>query len=114
MIELIATYLQTEEFYSNLKYPVVINSKDNTSEILSTGSRTIFQCNHEEADTRLIFHSILMKQDVVIVSKDTEVMVLLVWAYEYFDIKFRWLFKLENNIYSEISLVCKYLGGTYA
>ena len=69
LIELIATYLQTEEFYSNLK----LNLKSvriTIQEILSTGSRTIFQYNLGEDDTRLIFHSIVMKQDVVIVRKD--------------------------------------------
>ena len=41
----------------------------------------MFDCNHEEADTRLISHAILCATDAVVVCKDTDVLILMVWAH---------------------------------
>ena len=37
-----------------------------------------FQCNHEEAETRMILHASLSNNNVVIVANDTNVLVLMV------------------------------------
>ena len=42
----------------------------------------LYKCNQEEADTRLVLHASLEDNDVVVVSKYTDVLILLIWAYE--------------------------------
>ena len=56
---------------------------DNENEIfkISSSVTKVFECNHEENDTRIIFHALQQKTDVVVCLKDTDVLVLLVFAY---------------------------------
>ena len=44
-------------------------------------SEIIFKSNHEEADTRIILHALQEYTKAVVVSKDTDVLILLVNAY---------------------------------
>ena len=53
--------------------PVLVNKENETFKIL-------FECNDEEADTRMIFHA-LYNRNVVVCSKDTDVFVLMVFVY---------------------------------
>ena len=41
--------------------------------------------NHEEADTRLIFHAMMGNETAVIVAKDTEVFLLLIYVMDQMD-----------------------------
>ena len=56
---------------------------DNENEIfkISSSVTKVFECNHEENDTRIIFHALQQKTDVVVCLKDTDVLVLLVFPY---------------------------------
>ena len=42
----------------------------------------LHKCNHEEADTLLVLRALLADSDVVVVTKDTDVIILLIWAYQ--------------------------------
>ena len=50
-----------------------------------TTFKVSFKCNHEEADTRMIFHALTndrrQKTNVVVCSKDTDVLVLKVFVH---------------------------------
>ena len=48
---------------------------------VTTAIEELFDCNHEEADSRLVLHAIIDVSDVVVVAKDTDVLVLMVWGY---------------------------------
>ena len=63
------------------------------------------KCYHEEADTRLVLIAFEEQTDVVIVAKDTDFLVLLVWAYSFYNVKYKWYFK-----YDRISVICDYVG----
>ena len=70
----------------------------------------MFECNHEEADYRLVLHALISEQDVVVVAKDTDVLVLLVWAYVHFNVRYKWYMMYEKGIYADISIICDYFG----
>ena len=70
----------------------------------------MFSCNHEEADYRIVLHALLCTQDVVVVAKDTDVLVLLIWAYSHFNVQYKWYFSYEKGTYSDISIICEFLG----
>ena len=48
--------------------------------------------------------------DVVVVAKDTDTLVLLVWAYVHYNIKRNWFFKYDAEKYTNIRKICDYLG----
>lgn len=70
----------------------------------------LFDCNHEEADTRLVLHALLCENDVVIVCKDTDVMILLVWAYIKYNVTKKWYMNYEKGQYADIGMIVEFLG----
>ena len=69
----------------------------------------MFSCNHEEADYRMILHALICEKNSAIVAKDTDVLILLVWAYDHFNVKYKWFFSHEKNVYADISVICAFL-----
>ncbi|CAM1319293.1 Uncharacterised protein r2_g2746 [Pycnogonum litorale] len=68
------------------------------------------ECNHEEADTRLILHAVESKQDVVIVAKDTDVLVLMVWAFAFLDVQRKWFFRKDDGQFADVGEICSHFG----
>ena len=64
LIKFVASYVTQERKY-RFKLPLII-----TFAYINNEVEEIFICNHEEANTRLILHAFLAKNDVVIVAKD--------------------------------------------
>ena len=110
LIDIIASYLQLRDGRKNLTSPFIINNKYNTIKITSSGSLHLFSCNHEEAGYRIVLHAILPNPDAIIVEKDTDVLVLLVWAYNHSNVQHKWFLKYEHETYADISLICSFLG----
>ena len=75
--------------------PFIITAGNKNYKLLKSGMVLEEECNHEEADTRLIYLALKEDKDVVVVSKDTDVLILLVWAYAKYDIKRKWYLKYE-------------------
>lgn len=91
LINVISTCLQSTDGRRHLACPFIINNKYNTIEITSSGGLKLFSCNHEEADYRIILHALLSNQDAVIVAKDdTDVLLLLLWEYNHFNVQYKW------------------------
>ena len=67
-------------------------------------------CNHEEADTRLVLYAIIQNTDMVIVFKDTDVLILLLWAFTKLQVVHKWFFKFDNEKFVEVGSICKCLG----
>ena len=107
LISIVSRYVKSEEVRSNLTFPMIVNDKYNTVYINSENVSEMFDCNHEEADYRLVLHALLCQQDVVVVAKDTDVLVLLIWAYVHFNVPYKWYMK---GIYTDISIICDYFG----
>ena len=62
--------------------PIVINIGEYTWRIEDGVSPLhLFSCNHEEADSRMAPHASKSSRDVVIVAKDTDVLMLLIYSY---------------------------------
>ena len=73
--------------------PMLVKSENETLKF-SNSITKIFKCNHEEADARMIFHALQQKINVVVCSKDTDVLVLLVFAYALNKINKKWVTKI--------------------
>ena len=55
-------------------------------------------------------HAVLSEQDCVIVASDTDVLIILVWAYNHFGIKKNCFLQYETNCYARISTICNFYG----
>ena len=63
------------------------------------------------ADTRLVLHASLEDRDTVVVSKDTDVFILLVSAFnKLVEVWSRWLLKYENEKFADIRGICEAIG----
>ena len=58
----------------------------------------------------IIFLASQETNDVVVVAKDTDVLVLLLWTYAHDNIKHNGFFKYDAEKYANISKICDYLG----
>ena len=72
ILSLFVTYLRADDSVQSSPLPILVNNKNETF-------KTSFECNHEEADTRLIFHALQQKTNVC--SKDIHVFVSMVFFY---------------------------------
>ena len=52
--------------------------------------------------------------DVVVVAKDTDVLVLLIWAYVKYNVSRKWYLKYETDKYADIGAICDYFGKNIA
>ena len=80
-----------------------------TYNLLSGKVEMLFDCHHEEADSRLILHALYSKNDVVVVSKDTDVLILLIWADIKHNITKKWYMNYEKEQYADIGLIAEFL-----
>ena len=110
LIELLTRYMQPYECRSKLPYEFIITAKEKTFKVSNSDVEFLFNCNHEEADTRLVLHAVLSEQDCVIVASDTDVLILLVWAYNHFGMKKNCFLQYETNCYARISTICDFYG----
>ena len=52
--------------------------------------------------------------DVGVVAKDTDVLVLLIWAYVKYNVSRKWYLKYETDKYADIGAICDYFGKNIA
>ena len=74
------TYLSADNFVKSSLLPTLANNENTIFEI-SSSVTNVFERNHKENDTRIIYHALQQKTDVAICLKDMDVLVLMVFAY---------------------------------
>ena len=70
----ICNFSCADDFLQLSPLPKLVNNENETFKIS-------FECNHEEADSRMIFHALKQKTNVLLCSKDTDILVLMVFVY---------------------------------
>ena len=102
LINLLVAYLRSDSFSNQIRIPVIVNDDKNTWKTTREFSEIIFKSNHEEADTRIILHVLQEDTKVVAVSKDTDVLILLVYAYAKYKPTKEWYMKIDANKFASI------------
>ena len=110
LINLLVTYLRSDSFSNQIRIPLIVNDDKNTWKITREFSEITFKSNHEEADTRIIMHPLQEDTKVVLVSKDTDVLILLVYAYAKYKPTKEWYMKTDANKFASIKSIVEYLG----
>ena len=90
-------FMYCDKNNSQLNVPVIINDTNETWKLASNSKEFLFTCDHEEADTRLVLHALMDDTNVVIVCKDTDVFILLVYVYSKQKPRNDWFMKMEHN-----------------
>ena len=56
----------------------------------------------------MVLHAALSPEDVVVVAADTDVLILMIYAYSVFLVKQRWVFRSENEKCADIEIISSY------
>ena len=108
LIELI--FKRFQELSKGITKTIVFSRKDETYNVTRGKIKLIYRSNHEEADSRLVLQAFRNQGDSVIVCKDTDVLILMIWAYAFYKIKYKWFFKYDSEKYAEVRKICEHFG----
>ena len=86
--------------------PFVITSRVKGYFISLAGNQFISVCKFEEADICLVLHASQVDSYVVVVRKDTNILILMIWAYSKSNITNNWYLKYENKKFADIRKIC--------
>ena len=59
-----------------------------------------------------LLHGSEVDSDVVVFCKDTDVLILMIWAYSKLNITNNWYLKYDHEKFADIRKICSYLGKT--
>ena len=90
----------------------IITSGEKDNFILPGGNKAESVCNHEKADTRLVLYASNFDSDVVVVCKDTDTLILTIWACLKLNITNNWYLKYDHKKLLISEKICSYLGKT--
>ena len=76
-----------------VRIPITVNNGKSTWRIHEVELIHIFECNHEEAGTRMVLHAYLTPENVVAAASDTDVLGLMIYAYLHSSIISKWTFR---------------------
>ena len=111
LLKLLVMFFTEESFWKKLNdETVIMNDRSNTLKISTDGIEAYFPCNHEEADSRLILHAIREDTPVVIISKDTDVFILMLYAFAKIAPNEDWFMKIDTEKYVSIRKIVNCLG----
>ena len=97
-------------YRSKLRMPLIITETCNTWLVSPEDFTLLETCNHHEADTRVVRHVSLSDKPVVIVAADTDIFVLLIYAFHKSRPSEKWFMKIEKKRYLDTGDICKTYG----
>ena len=100
LIRFLVHYFKTDSVRSKLKIPLTVREEENTWLITQTNIEKLESCNHDEADTRLVLHASQSTGPVIIRATDTNVVILLSYAYSVCKPLQDWLMKIDHRYVS--------------
>ena len=110
LIRIITEHLISEQGRRLPTLPLIITRKEFTWRINDDIVEDLEGSNHEEADTKMILHALRENTNVVVVARDTDVLVLMVYAYALKDIKEDWYMKIGAKKFVNVRKIVQYLG----
>ncbi len=110
MTRLASKFSGSEEGRQQLKLPLVFTEQEKVREINGDGVSGSIGCNHEEVDSRLVLQACERDTVVVVVAKDTDVLVILVHAYAIVKPSSKWFLRIDHEKYVDVEKVNEFLG----
>ena len=103
-------YFSTQEVRRRFKVKLFVTESTNTWEITRAGINILFNCNHHEADTRIVLHVSRSIKPVNITATGTDDLVLLTHTYPQCNNAKQWLMKTNPGIFMDIKTICNFFG----
>ena len=110
LMRFLVDYYKTDAVRSKLKVPLTVTEEDNTWLITQLKIEMLDSCNHHEADTRLILHASKSTDPVIVRATDTDVFVLLTYAYSVIKPLQDWMMKIDHERYVSIKALTDRFG----
>ena len=110
LIRLITEHLISDQGRTLAALPLIITRKEFTWRIIDNIVEDLDRSNHEEAETKTVLHALREKANVVVVARDTDVLVLMVYAYALKDIKDDWYMKIGKKKFVNVRKSVQHLG----
>ena len=105
---------QATKFYlnneSNKDIPLFINDGDTTYKITEKNYTPFYLYNHEEADTKMIYHASLEDAVTEFVATDPDVLLLLGYAYVILKPSNKWFMKIGHKKFVDIGKIVQCYG----
>ena len=109
LVAIIAKYLR-KDVSTYFRCPSIITANNNIYEINEYRLTTVFKCNDEKEDYRLVLNAVRSDKNVLSWLK-TDLLIRLVWAYNNFSIKHEWFMQYDVEKFANISMISTFLGG---
>ena len=59
LLDIVITFIKNRNITEISNLPITIANDSETWEVTMSGRKRIFECNHEEADSRMVLHSVI-------------------------------------------------------
>jgi hypothetical protein len=110
LIQFLVNHYKSDPVRSKLEIPLTLTEEEKTWLVVKrTGIQELGQCNHTEADTRLVLHASRCDGPVIVRAADTDIMILLCHAFPICKPQHDWLMKVDHR-YVSISKVVEHFG----
>ena len=114
LIRRFGEFVQREVPRLDFHYPMVVTIEKNTWEITSAGVSVLPPCNHEEADTRVIYHCMMEDKPTVVIASDTDILILMVYAFASRLPTNDWYMQINRDQFVNISKIHDFTGNPVA
>ena len=113
LMKLLYFCFQTDECRNLFEIPLIIDSGENILGFTKETIEVLPISNHEEANTRLLFHAGMKSKAAVIVVKYVDMFLLLIYALGQMECFLRrWYLKTDFNQFVNISMIFENLGSS--
>ena len=110
LIHLTVVYYRIPSVVEQQRIPLVVTDKGESWQIETTGVTKKSNCNHSEADTRIVLHALSQESAVVVVAKDTNILMLLLYAHVVTNPIHPWFMKIDHEKFIDIAKIRQHFG----
>ena len=102
-------FAEDPEMRSYLKVPLTITHRNGTKKITMDNVEVTGECNHEEADTRVVLHAFNSECSVIVKAKDTDILILMIYAYALKKPEAIWCMQIDHNKFVNVGKIAQFL-----
>ena len=102
-------FVEHPEVRNHLKVPLTINHRSITKKITRDDIDVIVECNHEEADTRVVLHAFNSEGSVIVKAKDMDILILMIYAYALKKPEAIWCMQIDHNKFVNVGKIAQFL-----
>ena len=103
-------YLKNDKVRSTMVIPFVVTEGEKTWQMSAKEVVRLDDCNHIEADTRVVLYASQSSKPVVTCGTDTDILILLTYAYWKIKPNEEWFMKIDRDRFVQVKLIVSHYG----